>query len=134
MVRVEGKGSMPRRRRRGSSASRAPGWRCALVTRSWTNTRHHNTKMLNLLLTQDECRLKLQLLPLQSPHLNLVERLWGVTDGHAAGDRLYLDIHRFAESIDAVLDETLPWTRERFRKRVTDSLRAVFPEMNCLVG
>ena len=55
------------------------------------NARCHHAKSAEPWLERPECRLKLHFLPPYAPHLNPIERLWGVMHEHAAHNRFHLD-------------------------------------------
>jgi len=42
------------------------------------NARYHHAKLVNEWLSRPGCRIKLRFLPAYCPHLNPIERLWGV--------------------------------------------------------
>jgi hypothetical protein len=53
-----------------------PGKR--LVHHFLDNTRYHHAKLVQTWLARPECRIKLHFIPACCPHLNPIERLWGV--------------------------------------------------------
>ena len=51
------------------------------------NARYHHAKMLKPWLERPEYRLKLHYLPANAPHLNPIERLWGIMRRHVTHNR-----------------------------------------------
>jgi transposase len=54
-----------------------PGMR--LVHVFLDNARYYHAKLVQALLARPGCRIKLHFVPAYCPHLNSIERLWGLT-------------------------------------------------------
>ena len=89
------------------------------------NARYHHAKMLKHWLERPECCLKLHFLPSYAPHLNPIERLWGVMHRHVTHNRSHANFRQFTEAIEVLFDESLPQSREKFRTTVTDNFRVI---------
>jgi transposase len=46
------------------------------------NARYHHAKLVQAWLARPECRIKLHFVPAYCPHLNSIERLWGLMHRH----------------------------------------------------
>ena len=64
------------------------------------NARYHHAKLVQAWLARPECRIKLHFVPAYCPHLNPIERLWGLMHKHITHNRCY---ERFADFRDAML-------------------------------
>ena len=98
------------------------------------NARYHHAKMLKPWLERPECRHKLHFLPSYAPHLNPIERLWGVMHRHVTHNRSHADFRQFTEAIETFFNETLPQLRENFRSTVTDNFRVITHDGCSLIG
>ena len=54
-------------------------------------TRYNRANLLKPFLERPECRIQLHFLPPYAPHLNPIERLWGVMHRHVTHNRFYSD-------------------------------------------
>ena len=97
------------------------------------NARYHHAKILKPWLERPECRLKLHYLPANAPHLNPIERLWGVMHRHVTHNRSHANFRQFTEAI-AFFDETLPQMQEMFHSTVTDNFRVITHDGHRLIG
>jgi transposase len=57
------------------------------------NARYHHAKLVQAWLARPECRIKLHFIPAYCPHLDPIERLWGLMHKHA--QPMSCDIRRF---------------------------------------
>jgi len=92
------------------------------------NARYHHAKRLRAWLAQPGCRTKLPFVPAYCPHLNPIERLWGLMHKHVTQNRCH---ERFAEFRDAVLTflrEEVPRKWTIYGDDVSDSFRIISPE------
>ena len=55
---------------------------CGSSTSSWTIARYHHAKLVQAWLARPGCRVKLHFVPPYCPHLNSIERLWGLMHRH----------------------------------------------------
>lgn len=98
------------------------------------NARYNHARMLKPWLERPERRLKLHYLPPYCPHLNPIERLWGVMHRHAAHNRRYGSFRQFADAILGFFDETLPARSESMIDTITDKFRVISYDRHLIVG
>ncbi len=89
------------------------------------NARYHHAKALLPWLESPERRVKLRFLPAYAPHLNPIERLWGVMHAWVTHNRHYQTFDQFTEAIFDFFRNTLPQKWQEFRNTVTDNFRVV---------
>jgi len=66
-----------------------------------------------------------KLLPAYAPHLNAIERLWGVMHKYVTHNSFYSTYKQFAEAILAFFSRTVPKEWPQFRDTVTDNFRII---------
>lgn len=96
------------------------------------NARYNHAKMLKPWLARPERRVKLHYLPPYCPHLNPIERLWGVMHRHVTHNRHYGNFRQFTEAIFGFFDRTLPNSGESMIDTITDNFRVIGYD-DCLV-
>ena len=69
--------------------------------------------------------MKLHFLPAYAPHLNPIERLWGVMHKWVTHNRHYATFNQFTEAIFDFFRKTLPEKWPELRNTVTDNFRVV---------
>ena len=89
------------------------------------NARYHHAKLLQPWLNSPDCKIKLHFLPAYAPHLNPIERLWGVMHKHVTHNQHFATFGQFTEAILAFFRKTLPEKWREFRDTVTDNFRIV---------
>ena len=92
------------------------------------NARYHHAKLLQPWLNRSKCRIKLHFLPPYAPHLNSIERLWGLMHEWVTHNRHYDTYEEFTEAITEFLDVTLPENWEQFLDTITDNFRVISPK------
>ncbi|MCP5039292.1 MAG: IS630 family transposase, partial [Rhodobacteraceae bacterium] len=98
------------------------------------NARYHHARMLRPWLERAECRIKLHFLPAYAPHLNPIERLWGVMHEHITHNRHHQDFAAFAEAITDFFKRTLPEKAYLWRDTITDNFRVISQKQYRLIG
>ena len=98
------------------------------------NARQHHAKALKPFLERPDCRVRLHFLPPYAPHLNPIERLWGVMHRHVTHNRFHADFRQFTEAIFRFFDDTLPREWEAIAESVTDSFRVITHDGYRMVG
>lgn len=63
--------------------------RMALIHVFCDNARYHHAKPVRAWLARPSCRIKLHFLPAYYPHLNPIERLWGLMHRHVTHNKTY---------------------------------------------
>ena len=80
----------------------------ALIHVFLDNARYHHAKLVQEWLALPGRRIKLHFIPTYCPHLNPIERLWGLMHRNVTHNKCYATCAQFA-------DATLSFLRERFR-------------------
>ena len=91
------------------------------------NARYHHAKLVREWLSRSGCRIVLHFLPAYCPHLNPIERLWGVMHKHVTHNKCY---ETCAQSADATLDflrNQVPRRWAELSNSVTDNFRIMSP-------
>ncbi len=91
----------------------------------WDNAPYHKCEKLRQWLSQPDCRIHLIQLPTYCPHLNPIERLWGVMHEHVTHNKFHETQTKFANAILAFLRQTIPKEWKEFRDKVTDNFRII---------
>ena len=73
----------------------------ALIHVFLDNARYHHAKLVREWLARPGCRIKLHFIPPYCPHLNPIERLWGLMHRNVTHNKCYATCGQFA---DATLD------------------------------
>ena len=89
------------------------------------NARYHHAKVLQPWLESSQRRVKLHFLPPYAPHLNPIERLWGLMHKWVTHNRYYATFGQFTQAILGFLRKTLPDKWHEFRDTVSDNFRIV---------
>ena len=63
------------------------------------NARYHHAKVLQSWFESSERRVKLHFLPPYAPHLNPIERLWGVMHKWVTHNRYYATFNQFTDTV-----------------------------------
>ena len=117
------------------------------------NARYHHAQLVREWLERPGCRIKLRFVPACCPHLNPIERLWGVmhkhvmhkhvmhkhvthkhvmhkqvTHKHVTHNKTYASCGEFANATLRFLQEKVPRNWSRFRDSVTDNFRVINPK------
>jgi transposase len=92
------------------------------------NARYHHAKLVEQWLARPECRIKLHFLPAYCPHLNPIERLWGVMHKNITHNKCYETCGEFAEATLTFLRDEVPRRWAEFRDSVTDNFRIISPK------
>jgi len=100
----------------------------ALIHVFLDNARYHHAKLVQEWLSRPGCRIKLHFIPPYCPHLNPIERLWGVMHKHVTHNRCYTTCAHFADATLSFLRENVPRNWEHFCDSVTDNFRIISPK------
>ncbi len=63
------------------------------------NARYHHAKLAQAWLARPGCRIKLHFIPAYCPHLNPIERLWGLMDRHTTHKKCYSAFKDFSDAM-----------------------------------
>jgi len=92
------------------------------------NARYHHAVLVQEWLAQPGRRIKLHFIPAYCPHLNPIERLWGVMHKHLTHNKCYATYREFAEAALEFLREKVPKNWPEFCDSVTDNFRVINPK------
>jgi transposase len=92
------------------------------------NARYHHAKLVRAWLGRPGCRIKLHFIPPYCPHLNPIERLWGVMHQNITHNKTYATCTEFAAAALEFLREKVPRNWPRFRSAITDNFRVINPK------
>jgi transposase len=70
----------------------------ALIHVFLDNARYHHAKLVQEWLARPDCRIKLHFIPAYCPHLNPIERLWGVMHRNVTHNKTYATCAQFADA------------------------------------
>jgi DDE superfamily endonuclease len=114
-----------------------PAMAAGVTDRVWTmlvlihvfldNARYHHAKLIQEWLAQPGRRIKLHFIPAYCPHLNPIERLWGVMHRHVTHNKSYATFVQFADATLGFLRDKVLKNWARFRDSVTDNFRVISP-------
>ena len=80
----------------------------ALIHVFLDNARYHHAKLVQNWLSRPDCRIRLHFVPAYCPHLNPIERLWGVMHKHVRHNKCYATFTQFADAMLSFLREEVP--------------------------
>ena len=66
-------------------------------------------------------------MPAYCPHLNPIERLWGLMHGNITHNKCYATFRDFSTAMLTFLREKVPGNRREYRDQVTDNFRVINP-------
>jgi len=92
------------------------------------NARYHHAVLVQEWLAQPGRRITLHFIPTYCPHLNPIERLWGVMHKHLTHNKCYSSHREFAAAVLGFLRENVPRNWPQFRDSVTDNFRVINPK------
>ena len=89
------------------------------------NAPYHRSGKVRDWLARENCKIKPIWLPSYCPHLNAIERLWGVMYRHVTHNKFYPTLTEFGHAIRKFLRETIPKNWQNFRDTVTDNFKII---------
>jgi hypothetical protein len=92
------------------------------------NARYHKALMVREWLARPGCRIVPHFVPPYCPHLNPIERLWGVMHRHVTRNTRYETIGEFADAILTFLRVEVPKRFGEFAQTITDNFRVINPK------
>ena len=87
------------------------------------NARCHHARLVTQWLNRPGCRIRLRFIPPYCPHLNPIERLWGVMHKAITHNRCSKSLRTFQAETLAFLRRTVPQKWKAWRDVVTDNFR-----------
>src|SRR5215204_6564181 len=100
----------------------------ALVHVFLDNARYHHAKLVREWLARPGCRIKLHFIPPYCPHLNPIERLWGLMHRNVTHNKCYATCAQFADATLGFLREKVPRNWPDLCDSVTDNFRVINPK------
>jgi transposase len=92
------------------------------------NARYHHAKLVQEWLARPGCRIKLHFIPSYCPHLNPIERLWGLMHRNVTHNKCYATCAQFADATLRFLRETVPQNWADLCDSVADNFRVINPK------
>jgi transposase/predicted nuclease of predicted toxin-antitoxin system len=92
------------------------------------NASYHHGKLVQEWLARPGCRIKLHFIPSYCPHLNPIERLWGLMHRNVTHNKCYATCADFADAALGFLREKVPKNWPSFCDSVTDNFRVIKPK------
>ena len=89
------------------------------------NARYHHAKLVQAWLARPECRIKLHFVPAYCPHLDSIERLWGLMHKHITHNRCHETFADFKHAILTFLREEVPRKWHLYCDEVSDNFRVI---------
>ena len=99
----------------------------ALIHVFLDNARYHHAKLVQEWLAEPGRRIALHFIPPYCPHLNPIERLWGLMHRHVTHNKCYATCRQFADTTFDFLRDKVPKNWAEFRDSVTDNFRVIKP-------
>lgn len=99
----------------------------ALIHVFLDNARYHHAKLVQEWLSQPGRRIALHFIPPYCPHLNPIERLWGLMHKHVTHNKCYATCRQFADETFDFLRDKVPKNWPGFCDSVTDNFRVIKP-------
>ena len=100
----------------------------ALIHVFLDNARYHHAKLVQEWLALPGRRIKLHFIPAYCPHLNPIERLWGLMHRNVTHNKGYATCAQFADATLSFLREKVPRNWANLCDSVTDNFRIVNPK------
>lgn len=92
------------------------------------NARCHHARLVREWLARPGCRIRLHFIPPYCPHLNPIERLWGVMHKAITHNRCSKNLRTFQTEVLSFLRREVPRQWHAIRDAVTDNFRVREPE------
>jgi transposase len=99
----------------------------ALIHVFLDNARYHHARLVQDWLARPGCRIRLHFIPNYCPHLNPIERLWGVMHRNVTHNKCYTTLAQFADAALGFLRDTVPRNWATMCDSVTDNFRVIRP-------
>jgi len=99
----------------------------ALIHVFLDNARYHHAALVQEWLAQPGRRIRLHFIPAYCPHLNPIERLWGLMHKHLTHNKTYPTYREFADTMLHFLRHEVPQRWGEFCDSVTDNFRVIQP-------
>jgi len=91
------------------------------------NARYHHAKLVQAWLARPDCRIRLHFVPTYCPHLNPIERLWGLMHRQITHNKCYATFTDFSIAMLTFLRHDVPQNWRTYCDQVTDNFRVINP-------
>ena len=91
------------------------------------NAKYHHAQMVREWLARPDCRIKLHFIPTYCPHLDPIERLWGLMHKHITHNRCYAKFNDFCNAVLGFLRDEVPKNWRTYCDSVSDNFRIINP-------
>jgi transposase len=91
------------------------------------NARYHHAELVQQWLARPGCRIKLHFIPTYCPHLDPIERLWGLMHKKITHNRSYAKFNDFCTAVLTFLRDEVPKNWHLYCDSVTDNFRIINP-------
>ena len=91
------------------------------------NASYHHAKRVREWLKRQERKCVLHFIPPYCPHLDPIERCWGLMHEYTTHNRDYKTFEQFRAAILTFLNQTIPKKWEHFRDQINDNFRVISP-------
>lgn len=91
------------------------------------NARYHHAEMVQEWLARPECRIVLHFVPTYCPHLNPIERLWGLMHRNVTHNKCYPKFNDFCDAVRGFLRHEVPKNWQKYADSVSDNFRVINP-------
>jgi len=98
------------------------------------NARYHHAKLVQAWLSRSECRIKLHFVPAYCPHLNPIERPWGLMHRHITHNKCYASFKDFSTAMLNFLRDDVPRNWRTYCDEVSDNFRVIDPKEFRILG
>jgi transposase len=98
------------------------------------NARYHHAKLVQAWLAMPDRRIRLHFVPTYCPHLNPIERLWGLMHRHTTHNKCYATFKEFSRAMLTFLREDVPTNWREWCDQVTDNFRIINPTEFRIIG
>jgi transposase len=98
------------------------------------NARYHHAKLVQQWLVQPGGRIGLHFIPAYCPHLDPIERLWGLMQGHIGHNQCRATFKDFREAILDFLRVEVSRKWRHYCDEITDNFRIIDPKDSRVLG
>lgn len=91
------------------------------------NAKYHHAKLVQAWLARAGCRIRLHFIPSYCPHLNPIERLWGLMHRNITHNKCYETYDKFCRAVLGFLRQDVPKNWTGLCDNVTDNFRVISP-------
>ena len=91
------------------------------------NARYHHARLVREWLSSQGCRITLHFVPAYSPHLNPIERLWGLMHKNVTHNKTYTTFRDFKAAMLRFLTQDVPKNWKVLCDSVSDNFRVIDP-------